>query len=107
MKAASTCCLLALAAGALLYGGKYNAVVEVGMQAPVFGKLAGTDDKSYSLADAAEDVVVLVFLANHCPWVQGGDKDLVRLTEDLKGKSVRVIALGVNLGRPGPRSSSC
>ena len=90
MKAAATrSWLLALAASALLYGGKYNAVGEVGMRAPAFRNLVGTDDKSYSLADAAEDVVVLVFLANHYPWVQGGDNDLIRLTGELKGKSTR------------------
>ena len=41
--------------------------------------------------------MVLVFLANHCPWVRGGDKDLIQLVNDYKGKSVRVIGLGVNL----------
>lgn len=86
-----------LAATAVLYGGKYNAVVEIGMKAPAFSNLPATDSKSYSLTDFKEDVVVLVFLANHCPWVQGGDKDLIQLVNDFKGKGVRVVGIGVNL----------
>lgn len=89
--------ILVLAAASLLYGGKYNAVVEVGMQAPGFTNLAGIDGRTYSLADFKEDVVVLVFLANHCPWVKGNDRDLIKLVNDFQGQSVRVVALGVNL----------
>ena len=87
----------ALVATALLYGGKYNSIVEMGMKAPEFRNLPGIDGKTYSLSDFKENVVVLVFLANHCPWVQGGEKDLMQLANDYKSKSVRVIGLGVNL----------
>ena len=80
-----------------LYAGKYNAVVEIGMKAPDFRNLPGTDGKDHSLSEFKEDVVVLVFLANHCPWVRGGEKDLLQLVNDFKGKSVRVVGLGVNL----------
>jgi peroxiredoxin len=82
---------------ALLYAGKYNSTVEIGMPAPGFTALPGIDGKSYSLSEFKEDVVVLVFLANHCPWVRGGDRDLVQLANELKGKSVRLVGLGVNL----------
>lgn len=88
---------MAALAVALLYAGKYNAVVEVGMKAPEFHNLAGVDGKNHSLSDFKEDVVVLVFLANHCPWVRGGEKDLIQLVNDHKGKSVRVVGIGVNL----------
>jgi len=81
----------------LLLAGRYNTVVDIGMKAPSFSNLPGVDGKSYSLSDAKEDVVVLVFLANHCPWVKGGDKDLIKLVQEFKGKSVRFIGLGVNL----------
>jgi len=82
---------------AALFAGKYNTTVEIGMPAPGFRDLAGIDGKTYSLSDFKEDVVVLVFLANHCPWVKGGDKDLIRLVNDFHGKSIRVVGLGVNL----------
>lgn len=87
---------LALATVAL-YAGKYNAVVEIGMKAPDFKNLPGIDGKDHSLSEFKEDVVVLVFLANHCPWVRGGEKDLIQLVNDYKGKSVRIVGLGVNL----------
>lgn len=88
---------LAWLAGGLLWAGKYNTAVHIGMQAPGFTGLAGVDGKAWSLADFQEDVVVLVFLANHCPWVRGGEKDLIQLVNEFKGKSVRVVGLGVNL----------
>jgi peroxiredoxin len=89
--------LCGLTAPALWPAGKYNTVVEIGMAAPAFKDLAGIDGKTYSLTDFKEDVLVLAFLANHCPWVRGGDKDLVKLLHEFKDQSVRVIGLGVNL----------
>lgn len=82
---------------ALLAAGKFNAVIEVGAAAPAFKNLQGVDGNTHSLADYKEDVVVVVFLANHCPWVRGGEKDLLKLVNDFKGQSVRFVAIGVNL----------
>lgn len=86
------------AVGALgvLCAGTYNKVVQIGMTAPSFQKLPGTDGQNHSLSDFKEDVLVLVFLANHCPWSRGNDPDLIRLVNDYQGKSVRVIGIGVN-----------
>jgi peroxiredoxin len=92
--------LLALAAGSLLlFGARYNKVVQIGMTAPGFENLPATDGKNYSISDFREDVLVVVFLANHCPWVRGNDPDLIKLVNDYKGKSVRAVAIGVNLRR--------
>ncbi len=84
-------------AAATVIAGKYNSVIDVGMKAPSFSNLPATDGKSYSMSDFNEDVLVVVFLANHCPWVRGGERDLIQLVNDFKGKSVRFIAIGVNL----------
>ncbi len=97
MKVGLRWCAVALLAAPWLHAGKYNSIVEIGMKAPGFANLPGIDGKSHSLAEFHEDVLVLVFLANHCPWVRGGDKDLIQLVNEFKGKSVRVIGLGVNL----------
>ena len=40
--------------------------------------------------------MILVFLANHCPWVKGMDGDLVKLVDSLEGKDVRVVGVSVN-----------
>jgi len=87
---------LTLATGALR-AGRYNSVIQIGMNAPAFNGLPATDGKSYSMSDFKEDVLVVVFLANHCPWVRGGERDLIQTVNDFKGKSVRFVAIGVNL----------
>ena len=55
--------------------GKYNKVVSVGDKAPDFAGLPAVEhwriDTSLTLSDIKEDVVVLVFLGNHCPVVRG------------------------------------
>jgi len=65
--------LVAVAAIALpALAGKYNKVVSVGEKAPTFSGLPAIyngEETSVSLPDIKEDVVVLVFLANHCPVV--------------------------------------
>lgn len=86
--------LLALASAAL--GGQFNAVVDIGAPMPAFSNLPAADGGKLSSADVKQDVVVLVFLANHCPWVQGMDGDLVRLAGELDPKRVRVVGISVN-----------
>jgi peroxiredoxin len=88
--------ILALAS-LMVVAGKYNSVINIGMKAPAFNNLPATDGKSYSMSDFKEDVLVVVFLANHCPWVRGGERDLIQTVNDFKGKNVRFIAIGVNL----------
>lgn len=77
--------------------GQYNTILSIGDEMPAFSQLPTTDDTVLSSSDIQEDVVVMVSLANHCPWVKGMDQDLVKLVDAFKGKSVRVIGLSVNL----------
>jgi hypothetical protein len=76
--------LILLAGSVLLFAGRYNKVVQIGMAAPGFQSLPATDGQNYSLADFKEDVVMVVFLANHCPWVRGNDRDLIKLVNDYR-----------------------
>lgn len=80
----------------MLSAGEYNAVVDIGAPMPEFRDLPATDGSTLSSSDLDEEVVVLVFLACHCPWVKGMDGDLVALVDSLKGKSVRVVGVSVN-----------
>ncbi len=92
--------LLLLAAATListtLEAGRYNAVVDIGAAMPSFSDLPATDGSTLAYGDLEEEVVVLVFLANHCPWVQGMDGDLVRLADEIQSERVRIVGVSVN-----------
>ena len=90
-------CMVMVLTASTCWAGQYNAVVSIGEPMPEFHGLPSTDRGEISSSDLTEDVVVLVFLANHCPWVQGMDSDLISLVEDMQGKSVQVLGVGVNL----------
>lgn len=92
----SLACLALLLAAGVARGGEYNAVVDLGATMPEFTALPATDGSKLSSSDLTEEVVVLVFLANHCPWVKGMDRDVVAFTEEVKGKDVRVVGVSVN-----------
>jgi len=80
------------------FAGKFNKVVSVGDKAPTFSGIPavlGTQDTSLSLSDIKEDVVVLVFLANHCPVVVAYDDRIVDFANDYKGKSVKLVGVCV------------
>lgn len=87
---------LLLSVPAIAAAGQYNMVMNIGDAMPVFENLPTTDDKMLSSADLAESVVVLVSLANHCPWVKGMDSGLVGLVDQFKGQDVRVVGFAVN-----------
>ena len=89
--------LVALAVvGSTAVAGKYNKVISVGEKAPVFSGIPaaeGTKDATLNLADIKEDVVVLVFLANHCPVVTAYEDRIIDFANDYKGKSVKLIGI--------------
>jgi peroxiredoxin len=94
---------LSLAALALIaspaFAGKFNKTISVGDKAPSFAGIPavmGEKDATISLEDTKEDVVVLVFLANHCPVVTLYEDRIIDLVNDLKGKSVKVVGVSVN-----------
>jgi peroxiredoxin len=79
--------------------GKYNKIITVGQKAPEFSGLPAVsngEDTSLTLSDVKEDVVVLVFLGNHCPVVQAYEDRLIDFTNDYKDKGVRVVGVSVN-----------
>ncbi|MDX1569811.1 MAG: redoxin family protein [Xanthomonadales bacterium] len=80
----------------LALAGQYNAVISPGDPMPTFVDLPATDGTTLSSDDLDAEVVVLVSLANHCPWVKGMDGDLVKLVDELDGKDVRVVGFAVN-----------
>ena len=92
--------LVAVAAIALpALAGKFNSAVSVGDKAPTFSGLPAVlkgEETSVSLPDLKDDVVVLVFLANHCPAVGQYEDRLIEFTKDYEGKGVRVVGISVS-----------
>ena len=54
------------------------------------------EQKSLTLSDIKEAVVVVVFLANHCPVVQAYEDRVIDFTNDYKGKGVKVVGIAVS-----------
>jgi thiol-disulfide isomerase/thioredoxin len=89
--------LSAIAVPAL--AGKYNKVISVGEKAPPISGLPAIqngEQVSVSLQDLKDDVVVVVFLANHCPVVKAYEDRLIEFTKDYKDKGVRVVGIAVS-----------
>jgi alkyl hydroperoxide reductase subunit AhpC len=79
--------------------GKYNRVISVGQKAPDFANIpavVGSKDTTISLNDIKEDVVVLVFLANHCPVVTVYEDRIIDFAKEYEGKNVKVIGVAVD-----------
>jgi peroxiredoxin len=95
--------LLSLVAISLIaipaFAGKYNKVITVGQKAPDFSgipAIANGEEVSVSLSDLKEDVVVVVFLANHCPVVQAYEDRLIDFANAYKDKGVKVVGFAVS-----------
>lgn len=82
------------------FAGKYNKVISVGDKAPDFSGIPAVQsdgqDTSLTLSDIKDDVVVLVFLGNHCPVVQMYEDRLIDFTNAYKDKGVKVVGISVN-----------
>jgi peroxiredoxin len=95
-KTLSVLAVIVLAAASVLAGpGKYNKVVAPGDPAPKFSGIPavmGDKDTTLTLDDLKEDVVVLVFLANHCPYVTKVEDRLIDFANDYKDKNVKIVA---------------
>lgn len=70
--------------------------LEIGSRAPDFD-LPATDGRSYSLADFATDqVLVIFFTCNHCPYVTGSDEVTRQTVEKFAQRGVRFVAINSN-----------
>jgi peroxiredoxin len=69
--------------------------LEIGAAAPDFS-LPATDGKTYSLADFDEDVLVVFFTCNHCPFVIGSDEETRKTVETYAPKGVKFVGINSN-----------
>jgi peroxiredoxin len=68
----------------------------IGGHAPDF-HLPATDGKMYALDDFASDQVLVVFFTcNHCPYVTGSDESTRRTVEKFAPRGVRFVAINSN-----------
>ncbi len=70
--------------------------LEIGVTAPDFN-LVGVDNKNYTLENFSDaDILVVVFIANHCPTSQAYEGRIMKLVEDYKNKGVLVVGISSN-----------
>lgn len=87
--------------------GDYNKTITIGQKAPSFDGLPavmGSEESTLAMSDIKEDVVVVVFLANHCPMVGFNEDRIIDFANDYKGKSVKVVGISCT-GAEGYKAS--
>ena len=73
-----------------------STMLKLGTQAPDFS-LPDTEGNSLSLKDFDDKNVLLVmFICNHCPYVKHVREELVRLARDYQPKGVGIVAINAN-----------
>jgi len=92
--------VLALVASPAL-AGEFNKVITVGQKAPAFAGIPAVMAEKEAALNlnnlAKDDVVVLVFLANHCPVVTAYEDRIIDFANDYKSKGVKVVAVCVDV----------
>jgi peroxiredoxin len=80
-------------------------VCDFGWKAPDFA-LPGTDGKTWTLADVAgERGTLVMFICNHCPYVQAVLDRIIRDARDLQALGVGVVAISANDAAAYPADS--
>jgi len=69
--------------------------LEIGASAPDF-KLPATDGNTYSLADFKEEILVIFFTCNHCPYVIGSDEVTRAAALKFAGRGVKFAGINSN-----------
>ncbi len=66
-------------------------------QAAIDFALPGVDGKTWNLADCAgEKGLLVMFICNHCPYVQSIRERIVRDTRELKALGINTVAIMSN-----------
>jgi len=79
--------------------------LHTGASLPQFAGLLGTDGKKYSSGDFHEQVLIIVFSCNHCPYVQAYEERMIALQKDYAARGVRLVAINSNEIRNYPEDS--
>lgn len=82
-----------------LVAGKYNPILKIGDKAPDWPELPGVDGKQYALKDFKQEVLVVVFTCNSCPYAVAYEDrliDFVKRRCTKKDAKVALVAINVN-----------
>lgn len=78
------------------YSSGQGKALEIGATAPDFN-LVGVDNKNYTLENFTDsDILVVIFMANHCPTSQAYEGRIMKMVEDYKNKGVSVVGISSN-----------
>jgi len=70
--------------------------LEIGAKSPNFN-LIGVDNKNYTLESFSDsEILVIIFMANHCPTSQAYEGRIMKLADDYKDKGVSLVAISSN-----------
>jgi peroxiredoxin len=69
--------------------------LQLGQQAPDF-KLPATDGSTYQLSDFDDEVLVVFFTCNHCPYVIGSDEVTRQTAEKFAPQGVKFVGINSN-----------
>ncbi|PIQ77766.1 thioredoxin family protein [Candidatus Peregrinibacteria bacterium CG11_big_fil_rev_8_21_14_0_20_46_8] len=83
----------------------YSESIPFGEKAPDFN-LSGIDGRAYSLASFKDaKVLVVIFMCNHCPYVQAAWDRLVALQSKYEDKGVQFVGINSNDSESYPEDS--
>jgi peroxiredoxin len=89
---------VAILTAGIAAAGQYNAVLNVGDDAPAWADLPGTDGTKHSLADLRDkDVVVVVFTCNSCPAAEVYKDRVIAFAKKYCGPKDRVALVAINV----------
>lgn len=73
-----------------------NLKLKIGDKAPDFN-LPGADGKAYTLESSrGRKVLVIVFMCNHCPYVQGSIERIKSIQDEFGIKGVQIVGINAN-----------
>ena len=70
--------------------------LQLSQKAPNFVDLKGVDNKAHSLTDYTDQILVILFSCNHCPYVMAYEERYKQIQSDYADKGVKVIAINSN-----------
>jgi peroxiredoxin len=78
--------------------------IHLGTPCPDF-ELLGVDSKTHRLASYREEVLIIGFTCNHCPYVQAYEDRMNELVKTFEGRSVQMICINSNDDQAYPEDS--